>query len=755
MLKDKQIDKQKIKKWVKEHKKAALVLGSMPLAVPLFYFADVWALGSLAAGIYDVSLKLQSFSIFASPEQKAAIAAHTKTMPYYLANPVSVGWAWLTKPTEALTYPEVKHIWQWLNILLGTGSITAYLLWRLKGWQNEENDSNHVHGLKVVSNPAYGKSRWASLKDLEKFCEFGPPVPPEKNKGNRIKFPGGNLIGELKGKIVRVNFDKMPDDTPKTAPHAIFYGGTGSGKSFSIVIGNIIAAVSEGQSIVVIDPKGELFATVGKWLKEKSYENVWVLNFMTPEHSHRWNPVIECQDDAEISEMIDTLSKNAASGSDSYFMLKAMELMEALIGLLKGDFPLEQQHMRSLMTLAAWPEEKLDARFREAYKAGKISPTIYERWRGVVKKNYEYAVSNLTAILKNLTTAPLAAMMSQQEIDLSQIGRKKTALFLIIPTGGEGVYLKPILSIFYKFLFKRLDKLAFESPGRVLPVKVRNIWDEMANVGMIPGLPEIISTARSKGIHIQMILQTPTQLESVYGAAEAKIILGNCPTVMLIGIAPADRELARMFSEILGTAAVEAEKTSEDLTIPGKHFFEFKKKIRTVIERPLMTMDEILRIDPKDCIALLQWSHPVYLRKVGWTKLPQAKEIRECGMLPVEQVIPARGFDISLPEIETMDAPQSPKSTLWNQMLNLSTEAPEKYGECNDSRGEGQVEDCHSPGKPEETTTGYRISSYLQSPGAEDSSQNGQNTDDVEGTTEEEKQENKIGEKVKLSELPW
>lgn len=641
-----------LKKWIKEHKKAALLLVSTPVTVPLFYFADVWVLGTAAAAVHDLQIWWSGVNIFSTPEQKAATAAYDSMWPWYLSHPFQAGWAWLTQPTGTLTYPGVKRIWLWLNSLFAAGSFIGYLGWRIKSRQNKVNNSSHVHGLKIVNNPAYGTSRWAELQDIKRFCEFGPPVPREKNPHNRVRFPGGNLIGELNGKIIRVNFEKAPDNTPKTAPHMIVFGGTGSGKSFSIVVGNIISAVAEEQSIVVIDPKGELFEATGNWLKEQGYKNVWVLNFMTPQHSHGWNPVIECRYDAEISEMIDTLSKNAASGSDSYFMLKAMELMEAMIGLLKGDFPVSQQHMRSIMTLAAWPEEKLDERFRAAYKAGKISPTIYERWRGVVKKNYEYAVSNLTAVLKNLTTEPLAALMSRQEIDLSAMGREKSALFLIIPTGGEGVYLKPILSIFYKFLFKRLDKLAFISPGQKLPVPVRNIWDEMANVGIIPGLPEIISTARSKGIHIQMILQTIKQLESVYGVNDASTILGNCPTVMLIGVAPADEDLAQMFSSKLGAAAVEMERVSEDLTVPVKHLFVLKKKVRTVVERPLMTRDEILRLDPRDAIALLQWSYPLYLRKVGWTQLPQAKLIQKCGTLPVEQSIPARGFEVSLPEID-------------------------------------------------------------------------------------------------------
>jgi len=264
-----------IKNWVKEHKKAALALGITPIAVPLFYFADVWALGSLAAGIHDTINGVRSLisgfndvtsgwndiPMFDSPDEKKATAAATpetyaKLMPYYFKHPISNGWAWLTKPSESLSYPEVKHTWLWLNAFFGAGAAGAYTWWQLKKRQNKANAFNRVHGLKIIDNPAYGTSRWAGLKDVKSYCELGPPVLPEKNENMRVRFPGGNVIGELEGKIVRVNFDKMPEDTPKTAPHAIFYGGTGSGKSFSIVIGNIIAAVAEGQSIIVIDPKG-------------------------------------------------------------------------------------------------------------------------------------------------------------------------------------------------------------------------------------------------------------------------------------------------------------------------------------------------------------------------------------------------------------------------------------------------------------------------------------------------------------------
>lgn len=167
-----------ILKWVKTHKKAALLLGSLPVTVPLFYFADVWTIGSLAAVIHDFQVKLSAISILASQEQKMAAETHATMLPYISKHPISTGMAWLTKPTEALSHPEVKNIWKWLNVLLGAALAIGYPAWRLR--HRGGNSSTRIHGLKIVDNPAYGTSRWASINDLKQFCEYGPPYEMKK-----------------------------------------------------------------------------------------------------------------------------------------------------------------------------------------------------------------------------------------------------------------------------------------------------------------------------------------------------------------------------------------------------------------------------------------------------------------------------------------------------------------------------------------------------------------------------------------------
>ena len=166
--------KKSLKKWVKNHKKAALLLGSLPGTVPLFYFADVWAFGSLAAALHDVQLKLATISIFASPDQKTAAHAQAMMLPYITRHPVATGWAWLTRPSASLSHPEVKNIWQWLNLAIFTVGSIGLIIRRVKGGGGK-NNNKFVHGLEIVDNSAYGTSRWAGLKDLQEFCEYGPP----------------------------------------------------------------------------------------------------------------------------------------------------------------------------------------------------------------------------------------------------------------------------------------------------------------------------------------------------------------------------------------------------------------------------------------------------------------------------------------------------------------------------------------------------------------------------------------------------
>ncbi|MCL5290684.1 MAG: type IV secretory system conjugative DNA transfer family protein [Firmicutes bacterium] len=627
---------EKISPFLKQNKK---ILISAAVILPAGYIADVWLLGSASAVFYDlvVNLKSEMHSVF----EKAPVMK-VNNASWYFGHPFTISWAWLTKSSSELSTPGVRDIWAAVNMLFGSAALAMYCRGKWYKLMQNKNDSRHVHGLKVVDNPAFGTTRWAGPADISHLCEFGPP-----RKGK-----GGVVLGKLDGKIVRIIPGKnTKKDELGLTGHVVVYGVTGSGKSYTFGRNNIIAGVEDGQSMIIMDSKGELLYTLGPWLKSLGYD-VPVFNLVNPEHSHRWNPIMECLNDEEIAEMASCMIENAAKDNNGYFVNKEVQLFEAISGLLKDAFKHEQAHPRSALSISSWTKEKLEQVFSNAYREKKISATIYERWRGAASANLDNATSGLTAKLKIITTRALAALMSGHEIDLESIGKKKTALFCILPVKGSEV-LKPILSVFYMFLFNRLYELADKNGGR-LPVEVRFVLDEFANIGRIPGFSEKISTARSLGILLQYILQGRSQLNDVYGYEGASNILASTPISLLLGVAPDDEVTKELFSNKLGEAAVEMKHYRKDVsTVIQK--IELPKETVIIGRRKLMEKYEIKEMSTKYCIADVQASKPMFMRKVGWVELPQAADILRCGRLPVSEYIPARSLEIELPIDEMFD----------------------------------------------------------------------------------------------------
>ncbi|WP_211229921.1 VirD4-like conjugal transfer protein, CD1115 family [Desulfovirgula thermocuniculi] len=505
----------------------------------------------------------------------------------------------------------------------------------------EAHDERHVHGLPVADSAAKGTSRWAGDRDIAHVAEFGPPK--EGPHG------GGTVVGKLKGRIVRLVPDKCVPPLPQ---HALVVAGTGGGKSFSFVIPNAVAAACEGESLVLTDPKGELACTLGPWLKAKGYQ-VYLFNLAYPEWSSCWNPVLECRDDEEITAFATAIVQNAAKDKAGYFVMKEIQLLKALVYLLRADFPPEQAHLRAALSLLSWPVEALDERFERAYREGRLPQEGYEEWRGAVSSNYDNAVSGLSAKLNVVRSEPVARLLSRHEIDLSAIGKEKAALFCVLPIGSA--HLKPVLATFYYFFFRRLYGLAAENGGR-LPNPARFLLDEFANIGQVPGFTEVISTARSLGIKIQFVLQGLKQLQDVYGAAEAEAIISNCPIQLFLG--GDDLATTRYFSSRLGEAAVYAESERKDVTMPWQKATEIPKRTENVVRRPLMQPEELSRMKPLDAVCLVRWCLPLHLKKLGWEELPQAREIQSLAAKILAELCPARPeFRVELPPVPEVQGP--------------------------------------------------------------------------------------------------
>ena len=495
----------------------------------------------------------------------------------------------------------------------------------------------HAPG-RVAGKPVV-QGGWASLNDLEDKCDFGAIK----------KGAGGIPLGKLEGQVVKLNPQK---GKIKIAGHTLIVGATGTGKSYTCIRNMIVSAVCDGHSVVITDPKGELFETKAQWLKKQGYELIG-FNVANPNRSHRWNSLAECQDWEEIMDLAGWLI-SAAGDDHSFFSGGEKNVLAAVCGYTRWVLPEHQRHMRSALSLLAWPQEELDNAFKKAFKSKQLPQACFETWSSV-QGHYKNYVEGCRNKLRIITKAGLAALSAGSDFTLENIGKKKTALFLILPDEGDlqGLYVP-----FYTFFFRRLRQAAEVTGSGRLPVPVRFILDEFANIGKIPDIDKVCALGRSRGITVQISLQNIGQLQGLYRKNnEWKAVVGNCPIKICLSVD--DMDSAKFFADTAGKARVRDITESRDVSTPWDAL-EVKKRESTkdvVVINPY----EILQMPEDDCIVTLRGKRPIYMQKMPWTELKQYKAIVKAGQLRPEEALPAVDQNISIPDIPVgEDEPPKP-----------------------------------------------------------------------------------------------
>ncbi|WP_449241455.1 VirD4-like conjugal transfer protein, CD1115 family [Desulfoscipio gibsoniae] len=490
------------------------------------------------------------------------------------------------------------------------------------------------HGPGLVRGREVVEGGWATERDVRSIAEFGPPK-------EKKPFGGGTVLGRLNGRILRV----LPEKGKiKMAGHVILIGATGSGKSYTYIRNNIIAAVCAGESVVIIDPKGELLEDLAPWLRTKGYK-VNVFNVLNPEHSHLWNMLMECKNEDEMAELADAMI-SCAGDDHAFFSGGEKNVLTAALGYARWVLPEGQKHLRAALSLLAWPEDELEKAFQDAYRKGLISQGLYETYV-TARGHWSNYVEGVRNKLRTITKGGLSALTSESDFSLGDVGKEKTALFCVLPTDGD---FRMLLTPFYSFLFKRLKELAAASLKGRLPVPVRFILDEFANVGRIPDLEKITAVARSMGIQIQLGIQNIGQIQGLYSKEKRwTAIVGNCPVKLCLGCD--DIETATWFTRPFGNVQVLTESHSRDVTLPYQRYTEIARRRESVRKERLMEPWELTQLPEDDMVATVRGRRPLYLQKIPWIDLPQYKEVVAAGQLPVQKLIPARSLKIFIPAV--------------------------------------------------------------------------------------------------------
>ena len=403
--------------------------------------------------------------------------------------------------------------------------------------------------------------------------------------------------------------------------------GSGSGKSASYSIPNAFQMLG---SYVFTDPKGELYDKTAGYLKQHGYD-IKVLNLVNPENSDGYNPLSHVSSELDVDVIANTIVKGQKSeggSNDPYWDDMAEMLLKALIYYLIAKRPEKEQNLASCAELVRAAnsnggsnmltdlinELPYDHPARMYYKSIEIAP----------EKTYGSILSSLQSKLGKFDSKEIAEVTSTDTIKFSDIGTKKTAVY-VISSDTHTAY-DFLLTIFFAQMIQQLYNFADENGGR-LKTPVFFILDEFANIGKIPDFDKKISTSRSRGISFSVILQNLDQLEAVYEKSH-ETIMGNCDTHVFLG--SNSFKTVEYFSKALGEKTISRDSKSVNRDKDGK-----KTGTGTsdqLMGRALMTPDELRRMDNDLCIIYEKGLKPVKAKKYYYFETSMAKKLAQFEM---------------------------------------------------------------------------------------------------------------------------
>ena len=454
----------------------------------------------------------------------------------------------------------------------------------------------------------YGSARWGTRKDIKPF------INPDFRQ---------NVI------LTRTEFLTM-ESRPKDLKYArnknvLVIGGSGSGKTRFFIQPNLLQMHS---SYVVTDPKGELLSSCGTALMRKGYQ-VRVLNTVNMKKSMKYNPCAYIHSEKDILKLVTALIANTTGdgkAGDEFWTKAETLLYTALIGYIHYMAPEEEQNFNTLLDMLNSMEVRegdesfenaVDILFKklEEKDPEHFAVRQYKKFKMAAGKTLKSILISCGARLAVFDIKELRELTAYDELALDTIGDQKTALFLIMSDTDNTFNF--LIGLVYSQLFNLLCDKADDYYGGRLPVHVRCLIDEMANIGHIPHLEKLIATIRSREISACLVLQTQSQLKAIY-KDNADTIIGNCDAKIFLG--GTEPTTLKELSEALGKETIDLYNTGENRGNQTSHSLNYQKT-----GKDLMSKDEISVMDGSKCILQLRGVRPFLSDKYDITRHPNYK----------------------------------------------------------------------------------------------------------------------------------
>lgn len=449
----------------------------------------------------------------------------------------------------------------------------------------------------------HGSAKWGDARTINKKYQQSPP--------SENKLMTQNVKIGLNAKKHRRNLNTL------------VCGGSGAGKTRFYCKPNLMQA---NTSFVILDPKGEILRDTGRLLEAKGYE-IRVLDLISMDKSHCYNPFVYLRDDNDVQRLVTNLFKSTtpkgSQSQDPFWDTAASMLLLALIFYLHYEAPEEEQNFPMVMEMlragAIEDEEDnrpspLDNLFAdlEFDNPEHIAVKYYHNYHSGSAKTLKSIQITLAARLEKFNLESLASMTSTDELDLPSLGEKKVALFALIPDNDSSFNF--LVSILYTQLFQQLFYSADHVHGGALPVPVHFLMDEFANVSLPDDFDKILSVMRSRGVSVSIILQNLAQLKALF-EKQWESIVGNCDEFLYLG--GNEQSTHKYVSELLGKETIDTNTFGKSSGRSGSYSTNYQ-----ISGRELLTPDEVRMLDNQYAILFIRGERPVLDFKYDILKHP-------------------------------------------------------------------------------------------------------------------------------------
>lgn len=529
-----------------------------------------------------------------------------------------------------------------LLVLAAGAALVAYLKFHDK-FSGAEYDPR---GFIKNKTGIYGTADWMNDKELKSVLEVSTP---EKATGM--------ILGEQKGQLVC-----LPEDT-RLNRHCAVFGASGTMKSRAVVRNAIFSAIRRGESVLISDPKSEMYNDTAELFRRKGYE-VKVLNLVNPRHGDSWNCMSDLNGDTMMAQVLtNVIIGNTSSGKGDHFWDNGeSNLLKALVLYTDLDKSLtpERKNLAYVYQLLTCNSEKTLTEMFEKLPMShpaRAPFNLFAQSSDTVKSGIILGLGTRLQVLQNEAVKQL---VSFSDIDLTAPGRHKCAYFIIL--SDQETSMAFLSSLFFSFLFIKLTRFADSCPEGRCPVPVNLILDEFNNIGRIGGAPDgsdfcrSLSVIRSRDIRVMIAVQSLGQLQNRYPNNLWSEIIGNCDIQLMLGCT--DDVTADYISDRSGEMSIQVDSTmTVKKTVAVAQVIPQYRETQGHGKRKLLTADEVLRLHHDEMLVIIRGQNILKLKKFDYTRHPMSKEMVRTSIMDYH---PRMGFT---PPIQTDFEPTSEQPT--------------------------------------------------------------------------------------------